>query len=81
VRSPTAVQSLPSVRAGIGIFDRTIARGSARRSWRRGLLGYLRARGDLKAMGADIVLNCVGVHPLTALDGIACLRSDDTGRA
>lgn len=73
VRSPTAVQSLPSVRTGIGIFGRTIARGATRRSRWRGLLGY--------EMGADIVLNCVGVHLLTALDGIACLRGDDTGRA
>ena len=32
--------------------------------------------GDLKAVRAVIVPNCVGVHPLTAPDGIAWLRGD-----
>jgi hypothetical protein len=27
--------------------------------------------GDLKVVRADIVPNCIGVHPLTTLDGIA----------
>jgi hypothetical protein len=36
--------------------------------------------GDLKAIRADIVPNGIGVHPLAALDGIACLRGDGRDR-
>ena len=42
----------------------------------RGLFCGYGVLGDLKAIGADVVSNGVGVHPLTALDGIARLRGD-----
>jgi hypothetical protein len=32
--------------------------------------------GDLKTIGADIVANCIGVHPVAAFDRIARLRRD-----
>jgi hypothetical protein len=34
----------------------------------------------MKAIGADIVPNGIGVHPLTVLDGIAGRRGDGKGR-
>jgi hypothetical protein len=40
----------------------------------RRLLGSQRVRGNLKAVRADIVPKRIGVHPRTALDGIALRR-------
>jgi len=40
----------------------------------RRLLGSQGVRGNLKAIRTDIVPKCIGVHPRTALDGIALRR-------